>query len=603
MGIILILSTVIIAKPSGGPYGPLHKSYDLPDVAGNIYFVAPDGEPKSNGENLNNPTTLQSVIAKVETGDAIILRGGTYRTGNLTFNQGITIQPYKDEKPIIKGTLIPDEWRDLGNGLWTTPWSNLFPSEPADWWRRHRQGKKTPLYRFNNDIVFVDGKYLQAVGWEGQVDEDTYYIDYESGTVYIGVDPEKHEVEITAFNNALVRTTEKVHGKTSDGKGPTIRGITFDQYAYRALEVEGTWPVGPKDESEYGKQVVGTTLEHCTISNCSRVAAYLRGDSLTIRHCKVKNTSTEGIYVMSSNDVLLEKNIFTRNNVENITGYYPAAVKIFNQCHRVICRDNLVIDHPNSNGIWYDVGNVNGVFVNNWVENIGHNNKPLAGNEVWPSRNGFMFEISKGAICAGNVFVNCDHGVLSLNSADVHIYQNTFVNSVASISRDERSAEGDHFGWHPSTGPDVEERDGHVFVNNLLVDNDLIRPLIFAWQSPLVCDRAPDPQFQKLDHNVYLRSPGATSASMILWSPAQNDSCQIGINSVYELNKLYPEFGSNSKYFKNYGGPVFRSSRLNNYRLVPNFPGNKFARELPERISKLLNYNKQDPFIGAYPVE
>lgn len=71
--------------------------------------------------------------------------------------------------------------------------------------------------------------------------------------------------------------------------------------------------------------MTGTTLEHCTISFCSRVAAYLRGDKLTIRNCRVSDTSTEGIYVLSSSDVLLEKNIFTRNNIEHISGYYPAA--------------------------------------------------------------------------------------------------------------------------------------------------------------------------------------------------------------------------------------------------------------------------------------
>ena len=60
---------------------------------------------------------------------------------------------------------------------------------------------------------------------------------------------------------------------------------------------------------------------------------------------------------------------FRRNNVEQLTGYYPAAVKIFNQSHRVTVRDNLVIDNPHSNGVWWDVGNRDGVFVNNWVEN------------------------------------------------------------------------------------------------------------------------------------------------------------------------------------------------------------------------------------------
>jgi len=83
------------------------------------------------------------------------LRGGTYRSGNLILNQGITIQPYKDEQLVLKGTFIATEWKDLGNGLWTTSWSRLFPSKPDNWWRRHREGKKTPLYRFNNYMVFV----------------------------------------------------------------------------------------------------------------------------------------------------------------------------------------------------------------------------------------------------------------------------------------------------------------------------------------------------------------------------------------------------------------------------------------------------------------
>jgi hypothetical protein len=126
---------------------------------------------------------------------------------------------------------------------------------------RDREGQKTPLYRFNNDMVFIDGRFLQAVGWEGEVNENTYYIDYETGAVYIGANPQVHLVEITAFNNAIIRTTKEVNGKKSDGKGPVIRGLTFTQYAYRALEIEGTEPEGVSPESEHGKQVVGTTIE------------------------------------------------------------------------------------------------------------------------------------------------------------------------------------------------------------------------------------------------------------------------------------------------------------------------------------------------------
>ena len=253
-------------------------------------------------------------------------------------------------------------------------------------------------------MVFADGKYLQAVGWEGEVDENSYYIDYDNKLVYIGVDPANKLIEITARDAAIIRTTKDVNGKSSDHKGYTINGITFTQYAYRALEIEGTEPEGISPESAHGKDVVGSTLENCTISYCSRVAGYFRGDHLTIKHCKISDTSTEGVYVIASNDVLLEGNIFTRNNIEKITGYYPAAVKIFNQCHRVTCNDNLVIDLPNSNGIWYDVGNVDGRFTNNWVQDVGHIDKSMPTNQVWPSDNGFFFEISKGVCVCRECF-------------------------------------------------------------------------------------------------------------------------------------------------------------------------------------------------------
>jgi len=597
---IIFGSLPVKAQPSGGPYGPIRQTYDLPKVAGKIYYVAPNGQAEESGETLAQPTTLEAAIERVKTGDAIVMRGGTYRTGNLILNQGITIQPYADEQPVLKGTFIAIEWEQQGQGLWRTSWSRLFPSKPASWWMRRWHGRYTPLYRFNNDMVFVDGKCLQAVGWEGEVDENSYFIDYDAGLVFIGTDPTNRLVEITAFNVALHRITGECHGKTSDRKGPVIRGITFTQYAYRAIEIDGTDPEGLSDEFNHGKEVVGTTLEHCTISFCSRVAAYIRGDHLTLRHCRVSDTSTEGIYILSSSDVLLEKNIFTRNNIERITGYYPAAVKIFNQCYRVTCRDNLVIDLPYSNGIWYDVGNVDGRFFNNWVEGVGNVDRKFSNNRYWPSDSGFFFEISKGAICAGNVFVNCDHGIYVINSSDVHMYQNTLVNSTVCIVRTARSAEGDHFGWHPSTGPDVDERDGHIFVNNLLTaDENYHRPLLALWQPKSLCERLDKPQMKQLDYNMYVRNSETLSVPLILWSPAENDDCQLPFESLEDLQKLHSEFSANSQYFANYNGPLFKSTELGNYQLLQTFPGSTKAARLPAEIRKLLGQSKR--FIGAYP--
>ncbi|MGO9482618.1 MAG: right-handed parallel beta-helix repeat-containing protein [Candidatus Kryptoniota bacterium] len=601
--VISLCVVPVMAQPSGGPYGPFRQMYKLAAVSGKIYYVALDGDSTQSGESLNKPTTLEAAIASVRTGDAIIMRGGTYRTGNLELNQGITIQPYEDEEPVLKGTLVAANWKNLGNGAWVTKWTHPFPSLPDDWWPRSIEERKTPLWRFNNDMVFIDGRYLKSVGWEGAVDSNSYYIDYDDSLVYIGTDPSYRLVEITAHDAAIVRVTGECHDKTSDRKGYTIRGIAFTQYAYRALEVEGAEPVGVTDESKYGKDVVGTTLENCTITYCSRVGGYFRGDHLTIKHCKISDTRTEGVYVIASNNVLLEGNIFTQNNIDSISGYYPAAVKMFNQCHHAVCRDNLIIDLPNSNGVWYDVGEVDGVFVDNWVEGVGKVGKTTRTNQVWPSNNGFFFEISKGVIVAGNVFVNCDHGLTILNSSNAEIYQNTFVNSMACIGRNGRTPAGDRFGWHSSTGPDVDKRESHIFVDNLLTgDKGFTLPLFFVWQPESLCNRLTKPELNEIDHNVYVRAAKNAPYPLILWSPAQNENCQVGFDSLESLGKLYPQFEANGSFYSDYNGPLFKCAELGNYHLLTDFPGAKLGMKLPEELRKLLDRSEEGSRnTGAYP--
>jgi hypothetical protein len=587
--VILALSVifphqVIFAQPSGGPYGPVQREYSVPQDAGHVYYVAPDGKEDSKGETVESPTSLEAAFERATTGDAIILRGGIYRTGYLQLNQGITLQPYQKERPILKGTQVANEWERLSEGVWRKKWSTLFPAAPQDWWRREREASRTPLYKFNNDMVFVDGRLLNAVGWAGEVDRNSYWIDYEQGYVYIGTNPEDKLIEITAFDSAIVRTTGEAHGKSSDRKGPVIRGITFTQYAYRAIEIEGKDPEGVSPESKHGKDVVGTIFEDCTISYCSRVAGYFRGDRLTIRSCLIADTGTEGIYVLSSNDVLLERNIITRTNIENITGYYASAVKIFNQCHRVTCRENLVIDNGNgSSGIWYDVGEADGVFVNNWVERTD---------------NGFFFEISQGAICAGNVFVDCGTGIKILNARDVQVYQNTFINSMAWFERTPRSAVGDHFGWHPATGPDVDERDGHVFVGNLLVaDENFHQPLVVFAQTATLREELTKPQVTALDHNVYVRR------SELGETPPSIYGVPTDFQTPADLHSLNKNFEPHSQSYSNYFGPSFKGEQLRRFELLSEFPGAKSAASLPSKVAELLGWDSEPAgFPGAFPV-
>jgi parallel beta-helix repeat protein len=593
------------AQPSGGPYGPVNQRYELPKVSGKIFYVAPNGKAESKGDKLDDPTTIETAIAAVKTGDAIILRGGVYRTGDLELNQGVTIQPYGSEQPVFKGSLEAKDWKSIAKGkLWKTSWKTFFQDKPDDWWYRDRFGKETPLHIFNNDMVFIDGKILKSVGWEGEVDENSFYIDYASGSVYIGVDPASSTIEITAHKYGIHRVTKDVNGKTNDHKGLVLRGVDLSHYAYCALEIDGYEPQGVADPSTFGKDVVGSVIEHCSFSYCGRVGAYLRGDNTVLRNCSVHHTTTEGVYLLSSSDCLLEKNKFSQNNIENIIGYYPAAVKIFNQTHRVTCRDNLIYDLPISNGIWYDVGNVDGRFLNNWVEGVGNNEGEGSKNQMWPSNNGFFFEISKGAVCAGNVFVNCDHGIMILNSSNVHVCQNTFVNSTACIGRDKRSAQGDHFGWHPSTGPDVDQRFGHIFVNNLLVgDKSYNRPLMLVWQHPDLCQQLNKSPLKQYDNNVYVKDIHNSFSTLMYWSPAANAECQTAVKNLDDLKSIFEGSSANSQVYENFNMPLFKSIELGNFELNKAFPGTNAATTLPVDVQKFLGLPaKYKPYIGAYPV-
>jgi len=586
-------------------YGPQAKVYELPEVKGKIYFVSPEGNPEIDGLNKENPTTIESAISRVVTGDAIVMRGGIYRTGNLQFNQGITIQPFRDEKPILNGTLVANNWKKTPEGTWVTKWDYLFPAAPESWWNKEREEKFTPLHRFNNDGIFIDGKFQESVGTKKEVSEGTYFVDYNAGEINIGSDPTNKFVEITAFRKAIIRTTADVHGKKSDGKGPIIQGITITQYPDTMVHIEGYYPQGISSESEHGKDVVGTVFENCTFSKCFRIGVFAIGDSMVMRNCKITDTNTEGLYIVASSDVLLEKNIFANNNIERWTGCFPSSVKIFNQTHRVVCRNNLIINQANSNGLWYDVGNKDGVFVNNWVENVGVVERFKEKEFIWSNFSGFFFEISSNAICAGNVFLNCEQGSLVLNSANVDIYNNSYINSTAGFGRNNRGDDTDHFGWHITTGPKVDNRENHVFKNNLFyMEEALTRTEWNTWQPADMCKRLNKSAMSDVNNNLYIRESKENDAAIIKWCPANNEKCTAELKTPAELTALYPAFETESKYYPGYPKTIFTGFDNNDFNLTASNTKLIKPAVIPENIAKVMRLsNKQTSFIGAYNIK
>jgi len=148
--------------------GPLINTTKFQKAA-HVYFVTPDGKADSPGTTLEQPTTLESAIERAVTGDAVILRGGIYRTGGLVLNQGITLQPYGDEATgAERDPGLPPSGRHCVTMCGGLPGSSCSLLRLWAGGRRSREGMRTPLHRFNNDMVFVDGEFLKSAGVGGR---------------------------------------------------------------------------------------------------------------------------------------------------------------------------------------------------------------------------------------------------------------------------------------------------------------------------------------------------------------------------------------------------------------------------------------------------
>jgi parallel beta-helix repeat protein len=231
------------------------------------------------------------------------------------------------------------------------------------------------------------------------------------------------------------------------------------------------------------------------------------------------------------------------------------------------------------------VGNRDGVIVDNWVEG---------------AVDGIFMEISRGMTIAGNVLVRCNKGVRILNSADARIYNNTFVDTPASIERNGRIATGDRFGWHASTGPGLDQREGHVFVNNLLVASAAYRgPLLMVDQPAAFCEKHLPPQTKEMSSNVYVRAVSADSLPLVQWSPGATEDCV----EKYPWLEYHSKQSPNSEFGK-WGldrtpASVFRAPDLDRYDLLEPLPA---GEAIPDDVRKLLGWSEEEArTVGAYP--
>ena len=194
-----------------------------------------------------------------------------------------------------------------------------------------------------------------------------------------------------------------------------------------------------------------------------------------------------------------------------------------------------------------------------------------------------------------------------LNSADVHAYNNTFFNARVSFERNDRVAAGDTFDWHATTGPALDQREGHVFLHNLMAASDSHHdPLFEVLQKSTLCGKLVHPQLTEVDGNVYLRAASTDSgapAPLIVYAPSEGENCTSRLASLDDFRKLQPAFEKSGVEIDRSPRSVLKGPDRGNFELqraLSNAPARNY---LPAEVRSLLGWNESQAMTpGAYPL-
>ncbi len=360
-------------------------NYPVPD---NAYFVSPNGNNNNSGKSKNSPSTVEKAIASAPNGATIVFLNGTYRNVSARINKKLTLQAHPDAKPLLKGSVVVENWVADGSTWRKDNWNYSFPPTTTG-------SDINPDYPMagHRDMAYINGDSLRQVRSKAAVVPGTFYVDYSSNKLYIGSNPANKTVEATTQDGAF-----SVSSKGADGT--IVRGIGFAHYAYNGIGVIGTSRVTIENSTFVWNGIHGLLLRKAE-------NAVLRGNIFSYN-------GMTGVRGGWANNVLLENNTISYNNIENFRkNWSGAGMKVINT-HGAVWRNNL-FEHNVGNGIWADLSTYNSTIQNNTIRN----NEQI----------GVMLELSHKAIVSGNTITNSPCGIMVADTSSVQAYNNTLSNN------------------------------------------------------------------------------------------------------------------------------------------------------------------------------
>jgi hypothetical protein len=406
--------------PAQGASLPI--SYSLSSLTGNVRYVATNGNDTSGTGSSSAPyATLSRAITAAVSGDSIVVRGGTYRQGNLSVTSSKTLKiiAYPGETPIFNGAQsITGGWAAEGSLSYVpyTPQPVTDGSGISFTTGQNLTGDGVGKFP---DQAWIGTTQLRQVSAKTSLVNGTFWVDATNSRLYLtAVDAAKSGIEIS----------QKDIFMSLQSPNSVLEGLIITRFSNTA--------------SDYGVINIGSTadgvrLEDVEISESAYSAIYMGNTSGFLANPMLKNITITtsnwmGIAAVYTDYLTLESVELTNMNKFGEFTFSPqsGALKTSRTWYTKVL--NSDISGNNSHGLWFDQSNYDTIVANNSITN---NN----GSSVF-------FEISDKFLLINNYIRSTSSGqpVKLAGSSGLKLVNNTIIGGFDPIGiyTDNRSKPG-----------------------------------------------------------------------------------------------------------------------------------------------------------------
>lgn len=514
-------------------------AYELSSLTGPVLYVAPDGSDNGNG----SPTAPYATLAKAYSASAekgtIVVRGGTYRQGDVVIAGGkpVRIIAYPGEIPVFDGAAAV-------SGGWTSEGSLQYraytPIPVSD-------GNGISFTSGQNLTGGAIGKYadeawagdtqLRQVGDKASVADGRFFVDRDNGRIYLTAsDVSRGNIEVANLRHFL----------TIQARNSSVEGLRIIRFANSA--------------SDYGVIRIfddgdNAVLRNVEISDSAFISVTIAGNTnrtgnlntgTKLVHVTITHSNWMGVNATYSDDLVLDGvNISGMNQWDEFTNSPQSGALKTSRTVRTIVR-NSQIRGNHSHGLWFDQSNSEVEVAGNVItDNLG---------------SAVFFEISDGLLLVNNYIRTLslgDRAVKLAGSSGLRLVNNTIIGGadVVGVYVDSRSKAG-------CADPAQAQ-----CPNSYSSDRDSVRP-----HSPTM-DWIPRVDLILNNVMAYPTKPGYCGAVTVVCITSGNAGASVPLTTViHPADALRPRTLIDGNVYAN-GEGVVMASAIGNFPSIHSFVG------------------------------